>query len=113
LCFLLSASAEEPKAILTDCFNGCRSIAGLSSENLANDLKIETRTSATESGSSLKVSMFYFSCSVTSCMMPLWRPFQGVVWSLDLMLAFKNGDWVAPTIWLQSIRQALLQFSGV
>lgn len=83
LCFLLSASAEEPKAILTDCFNGCRSIAGLSSENLANDLKIETRTSATESGSSLKVSMFYFSCSVTSCMMPLWRPFQGVVWSLD------------------------------
>lgn len=31
-----------------------RSSAGLSSENLANDLKIETRTSATESGSSLK-----------------------------------------------------------
>ena len=56
---LLIASAEELKAILTDCFNGCRSSAGLSSENLANDLKTETSKSATESGSSLKVSMLF------------------------------------------------------
>ncbi|RQO84974.1 hypothetical protein POPTR_001G163900v4 [Populus trichocarpa] len=47
------------KEWLSSSGNSCedlcdRSIAGLSSENLANDLKIETRTSATESGSSLK-----------------------------------------------------------
>lgn len=45
--------------ILNNYFNGCRSSAGLSSENLGNDVKVETTTSASDSGSSLKVSIFY------------------------------------------------------
>ncbi|KAL9405839.1 hypothetical protein Peur_002811 [Populus x canadensis] len=54
-----SCSNFLDKEWLSSSGNSCedlcdRSIAGLSSENLANDLKIETRTSATESGSSLK-----------------------------------------------------------
>lgn len=48
------------QVVLDNYFNGCRSSAGLSSENLGNDVKIETTISASESGSSLKVSIFFF-----------------------------------------------------
>lgn len=54
------------RQVLDNYFNGCRSSAGLSSDNLGNDVKIETTISASESGSSLKVSIF-FSSGVCIC----------------------------------------------
>jgi len=43
---------------------GCRSMTSLSSENFADGLKIDTTTSASESRSSMKVSIYYFAAGI-------------------------------------------------
>lgn len=76
--FLLETVSFELRVhwqLTADLFGCCRSITSLSSENFGDGLKLDTTTSASETSSSMRVSLYHLAAGnfIQSCIWTLLR----------------------------------------